>query len=118
VLGIALPHVDAWNTWYDGYGNTADGFAALNARVSEAARAAGRDPSEIARSACVLVVLDRAAGERPVGPDDAPVEGPPEAIAAHLGALARAGADEAILVVSPITEASIRRLGAVVALVS
>jgi probable F420-dependent oxidoreductase len=118
VLGIALPHVDAWNTWYDGYGNTADGFAALNARVSEAARAAGRDPGEIARSACVLVVLDRAAGERPVGPDDAPVEGPPEAIAAHLGALARAGADEAILVVSPITEASIRRLGAVVALVS
>jgi hypothetical protein len=33
-------------------------------------------------------------------------------VAAHLRALAEAGADEAILVVSPITEDSIRELGA------
>ena len=96
--GIALPHVDAWNTWYTDYGNTAEGFAALNERISAAARDAGRDPAEVERSACVHVVLDRAVGERPI--EVPPLEGPPEQIAARLRELAEAGADEAILVVT------------------
>jgi alkanesulfonate monooxygenase SsuD/methylene tetrahydromethanopterin reductase-like flavin-dependent oxidoreductase (luciferase family) len=108
MLAASLPYVDAWNTWYDVYGNTPEGFAALNARVDAAAQAAGRDPSEIERSACVLVMLDRAAGERPVPEGLAPVEGD---VAGHLRALAEAGADEAVLVVSPINERSIRALG-------
>jgi probable F420-dependent oxidoreductase len=111
MLAAALPHVDAWNTWFDVYGNTPEGFAELNAKVDQAAHAAGRDPSEIERSACALVVLDRGAGERPIPDGMAPVEGSAEEIAAHLGALAQAGADEAILVVSPIDERSIRTLG-------
>jgi hypothetical protein len=40
-----------------------------------------------------------------------PLEGSAEAIAASLGDLPRAGAGEAILVVSPITERSIDALG-------
>ena len=111
MLAAALPHVDAWNTWYDVYGNTPEGFAELNATIDEAARAAGRDPSLIGRSACVLVVLDRAAGERPIPDEMPPVEGSADQIAAHLRDLAEAGADEAILVVSPIDERSIRVLG-------
>src|SRR5919206_607384 len=55
MLSLTLPHVDAWNTWFDGYGNTAAGFAELNERISAAARDAGREPGEIERSACVLV---------------------------------------------------------------
>ena len=39
VLRIALPHVDTWNTWYTDFGNTAEGFAELNGRVSAALRA-------------------------------------------------------------------------------
>jgi hypothetical protein len=39
------------------------------------------------------------------------VEGGADAVAGHLRDLAEAGADEAILVASPITEASIRALG-------
>jgi probable F420-dependent oxidoreductase len=116
VLSIALPHVDAWNTWYDNYGNTAEGFAALNSKVSDAAQRAGRAPEEIARSACVLVVLDRAAGDRPLVVGVPPLEGSPDRIAAGLRDLAQAGADEAILVVSPITEGSIRALGEVLAI--
>ncbi len=116
VLGIALPHADAWNTWYEDYGNRADGFAALSERISAAAREAGRAPGEIERSACVLVALDRAAGERPATPAAPPVEGPPERIATHLRELADAGAGEAILVVDPITERSIRELAEVVEL--
>jgi alkanesulfonate monooxygenase SsuD/methylene tetrahydromethanopterin reductase-like flavin-dependent oxidoreductase (luciferase family) len=116
MLGIALPHVDAWNTWYEDYGNTPEGFAALNARIDAAAEAAGRDPASVERSACVLVRLDPAAGERPVSPDAPALEGPPERIADALRALAQAGADEAILVADPITEASIARLGEALAL--
>jgi probable F420-dependent oxidoreductase len=116
MLRITLPHVDAWNTWYDLYGNTAEGFAAMNDDVTRIAREVGRPPEEIERSACVLVALDRSTGERPITPEAPPVEGTPEQIAARLRELADAGADEAILVVSPITERSIRDLAEVVAI--
>jgi probable F420-dependent oxidoreductase len=115
VLRIALPHVDAWNTWYDRYGNTPEGFARLNARIDDAVRLAGRRPDEIARSACVRVVLDRTADERPIEPGCPPLEGPPERIAEGLRAIGEAGADEVILVVTPITERAVRELGAVLA---
>ena len=116
MLAATLPHVDAWNTWYDGYGNVPEGFAKLNDRITGAARDAGRDPGEIHRSACVLVALAGARGERPAAPDARPLEGPTDQIAATLRELADAGADEAILVVDPITERSIDELGEVVAL--
>jgi len=116
MLAIALPHVDGWNTWYDGYGNTPAGFGALNARIDEAAGAAGRDPATIARSACVFVLLDPSAPERPIEAGAPPIEGPPERIAEHLRALADAGADEAILIVSPITERSVDELRSVLQL--
>ena len=115
LLHAALPHVDAWNTWFDDYGNTPEGFAALSERVSAVARDVDRDPAEIARSACALVVLDREAGERPAPEHVSAIEGSATAIADRLRGLADAGADEAILVVSPITERSIRSLGEVLA---
>jgi len=111
MLGIALPHVDSWNTWFDDYGNTAEGFSSLNATIDAAASRAGRDPSEIDRSACVLMVLDRAARERSIPDGVTPLEGSTERIATGLRDLAAAGADEAILVLDPITERSIRALG-------
>ena len=104
MLSIALPHVDAWNTWFTHYGNTAEGFADHNATISEAAERAGRDPAEIERSACVLVEVE-AAGERPRDVAAVPVA----VLRDHLRALDDAGADEAILVLDPITEASIRQ---------
>jgi len=115
LLRAALPHADAWNTWFDDYGNTPDGFATLNERVSALAREVGRDPAEVTRSACALVVLDRDAGGRPLLDRVSPIDGSTAAIADRLRALAEAGADETILVVSPITEGSIRSLGDVIA---
>jgi alkanesulfonate monooxygenase SsuD/methylene tetrahydromethanopterin reductase-like flavin-dependent oxidoreductase (luciferase family) len=106
MLGIALPHVDAWNTWYREIDNTVEGFEAASAAVTAAARRAGRDPAAIERSVCVLVLVDRAATERPI--DVEPVA--PEGLVDRLRALAEAGASEAIVVASPITEASIRSL--------
>jgi probable F420-dependent oxidoreductase len=116
VLSISLPHADAWNVWFDLYGNTPDGFAARSAEVDRAAEAVGRDPAAIRRSACALVVLDRAAGERPVPPGVTPIEGGPDRLAAALRELGEAGADEVILVASPIAERTVRQLAEALAL--
>jgi probable F420-dependent oxidoreductase len=113
VLRATLPHVDAWNTWWDAFGNRAEDFAKVNARISELALEAGRAPGDVERSACTLVVRDRSAGERPVPEGVMPLEGSTEQVAAGLRDLADAGADEAILVLSPITERSIRDLAGV-----
>jgi probable F420-dependent oxidoreductase len=116
MLAATLPHVDAWNTWYEDYGNSPGGFAELNERISAAAQEAGREPKELERSACVFVVLDPATPERPITPDAPPLEGTPAQIAQRLREFAQAGADEAILVVGPISERSIRELAETVAL--
>jgi probable F420-dependent oxidoreductase len=116
VLAAALPYVDVWNTWYEWYGNTPEGFAALNATITDAAEGAGRSATEIERSACVLVVLDPGVVGRPDDGDIPPLNGSMERIAAGLRDLSAAGADEAIVVASPITERSIRDLAEALAI--
>jgi alkanesulfonate monooxygenase SsuD/methylene tetrahydromethanopterin reductase-like flavin-dependent oxidoreductase (luciferase family) len=111
MLSMSLPHVDWWNTWYDRYGNTVEGFAELNASVTAVSERVDRDPAEIARSTAVLVELDPDAVKRPHSDRESPpvsLEGLP----GHLAALAEAGADEAICILRPITEQSIRAVGA------
>ena len=93
------------------YGNTAEGFAAENAGIDAAAERAGRDPATLERSACVFVSLE-GAGVR--NNDERISAVPAETLESHLRALAEAGGDEAILVVDPITETSIRSLGTVI----
>jgi alkanesulfonate monooxygenase SsuD/methylene tetrahydromethanopterin reductase-like flavin-dependent oxidoreductase (luciferase family) len=115
VLRVALAHADAWNVWYDWYGNTPDGFARENARVSRLVRETGREPADVVRSATVFVTLESGRRDRPHTQDVPPLMGSPEAIATGLADLAAAGVDEAILVVSPIDECVIRSLGEVMA---
>ena len=115
VLAAALPHVDAWNAWFEDYGNTPDGFELLNARIDAALERAGRPREAVRRSACVQVVLDPTSRERAVPHSVTPLAGGEEAIAFGLRALADAGADEVILVVDPITLGSIRAMEGVLA---
>jgi alkanesulfonate monooxygenase SsuD/methylene tetrahydromethanopterin reductase-like flavin-dependent oxidoreductase (luciferase family) len=98
MLRATLEHVDAWNTWFSDYGNRAEGFAGLLERTGV--------PATLTRSACVLVRADGPA-ERP---EDVPAV-PAADLAAHVRELGEAGADEVILVASPITERSVRALG-------
>jgi probable F420-dependent oxidoreductase len=117
MLSIALPHADWWNTWWDGYRNSVAGFAELNARIDAAAESAGRDPKDVARSACVLVTVASQTAERASPRAEVePLAGDAETLAAHLRGLADAGADEAILVLDPITEDSIRAVAPALAL--
>ena len=117
VLAATLPHVEIWNTWFDWYGNTPEGFAAKQTEIDAACERAGRDPATLERSACVLVQLDGGAGERPVEAGVTPMLGEPPELAAGLRAMAAAGADEVILVCDPITEGSVRELGAAISIV-
>ena len=112
VLAATLPHVESWNTWFDWYGNTAEGFHAKQREIDEACRRAGRDPASIERSACVLVRLGDQHERNMEG--ITPLEGSLDEIAAGLHGIGEAGADELILVLDPITEASIRALGEMV----
>ncbi len=110
VLATALPHVDGWNTWFEWFGNTPEGFAARTPEIDDACVRAGRRPEDVERSACVLVALDPEERERSFEGVE-PLAGSPERVAAALRAYAEAGASEAIVVANPITEASVRTLG-------
>jgi len=103
MLGIALPHVAAWNTWFTSYGNTVEGFANLRGDIDAACVKSGRDPAELIHSACVLVRIGAGGRQNDVAPVAL------EAMASHLRLLAEAGADEAILVLDPIDERSTRQ---------
>jgi len=119
MLGITLPHVDAWNVWWSDYGNTPEGFAAQKAEVDALAASLGREPSDIEATAAVLVQLDGGGG-RQMGDYGAearvePITGSASEIADQLAAFGAAGAAHIQVVVDPITRASIEWLGDVLA---
>ena len=105
MLSIGLPHVASWNTWFSRYGNTVEGFAAENAGIDAAAERVARDPATLDRSACVFVSVG-SDGARNNDEHTPPIRA--DDLAGHLRGLEQAGADEAILVLDPIDEASIR----------
>ncbi|HST18245.1 MAG TPA: TIGR03619 family F420-dependent LLM class oxidoreductase [Gaiellaceae bacterium] len=109
LLTATLPYVDAWNTWFERFGNRADGLAPRLRRVDEICERVGRDPSTLARSVCVLVEVGGGAGERAKKPGVPPLR--PDDLPAELDALEQAGVAEVILVLDPINERSIRALG-------
>jgi hypothetical protein len=95
LFAAAAPHVDWWNVWYSQYGNSPSGYAELSSRFDGTFR----------RSACVLVSVEGGAAERPFDPESPPVD--LAALPGHLRDLEEAGADEAILVLDPVNEASV-----------
>jgi probable F420-dependent oxidoreductase len=116
MLEIAAPHVDAWNAWFDAFGNRPAGIGTLRDRVDAAARAAGRDPAAIERTVAVQVRLPGGRGrvQGDTGHDAVPaVEGSAAEIAATLRAFAREGIAHVQLVVDPITLASLEALAPV-----
>ncbi len=116
MLQITAPHVDAWNAWFDAFGNRPTGIAPLRERVDAAARAAGREPSAIERTVAVQVRLPGGRGRVQGGPADPaipPVEGTAAEVAAVLRAFAAEGIAHVQLVVDPITLASLDALAPV-----
>jgi len=116
MLRITLPHVQAWNVWYADTANTPAGLEPHLRLVDEIAREVGRDPSEIERTAAVLVQLPGGRGRRSLyagGPQHPPLAGSAWDIANGLRAYAELGVAEVQLVVDPITIESIEALAPV-----
>jgi probable F420-dependent oxidoreductase len=120
MLRITLPHVAAWNAWYEWYGNRPDGLADLVGRIDAACRAVGRDPAEVEYTAAVLVApltpegrLDWDADRRGA----APVTGSAAEISAVLRRMHDAGVDHLQLVLDPISPESIEACAEVLAAV-
>jgi len=116
MMRIGLPHVDAWNVWWSDYRNDAEGFTSVRARVEDAIEQAGRGPGEVEATAAVLVRLPGGAG-RLMGDayDDRTIRPVLVAdLAAHLRAMAEAGAAHLQLVLDPITVESIEAAGSAV----
>jgi alkanesulfonate monooxygenase SsuD/methylene tetrahydromethanopterin reductase-like flavin-dependent oxidoreductase (luciferase family) len=115
-LEITAPYVDAWNAWFEAFGNRPAGIAPLREQVDAAARAAGRDPAAIERTVAVQVRLPGGRGRIQGGfAQDAipPVAGSPAEIAAILRAFAAEGIAHVQLVVDPATLASLEALAPV-----
>ena len=117
MLRITMPYADAWNTWYADTDNTPDGVPPLRAVVDDACHAVGRDPATVRRTVAVHVRLPggqgRIMGDASTTNRIAPLEGPPERIAAGLRAYAGVGVDEIQAVLDPIDRASIEAFAAV-----
>ena len=116
MLAITAPHVDFWNGWYDWFDNRPEGIAPLATTVDEACLAAGRPPSEVGRTAAVLVQLDGGIGRvrmDPHAPQVPPVAGRPDEIAEVLAMFATAGISHLQHVLDPITQRSIAALAPV-----
>ena len=109
MLRITAPHVDAWNAWYDWFGNRPDGLEPLRQKVDEACVEVGRDPATLDRTVAVLVRLSGGSG-RDQGGAAPPLEGTPDALASGLLAYRDAGIAHLQLVLDPITRASIEEL--------
>ena len=111
MLRITMPHVQAWNAWFNYYGNVPTGIPAVRELVDDACRDVGRDPAEVERSVAVFLALE----ERPVIRDfdretSEPLRGSPAQVADALRAYAAQGIAEVQLVVDPNTASGIERL--------
>jgi alkanesulfonate monooxygenase SsuD/methylene tetrahydromethanopterin reductase-like flavin-dependent oxidoreductase (luciferase family) len=117
MLRITLPHVDAWNAWFDDFGNSPAGVAPLQDRVDAVCRDVGRDPVTVERTVAVLVRLPGGVGRtQGDAATVAPIAGTAGSIAASLRAFAAAGIAEVQCVLDPISEASIETFAAVLEL--
>jgi alkanesulfonate monooxygenase SsuD/methylene tetrahydromethanopterin reductase-like flavin-dependent oxidoreductase (luciferase family) len=116
MLSITLPHVQAWNAWFDWFDNDLEQYRALRDRIDAACRLAGRDPADVERTVALYVSFPEAHGrpsgrsEDPTAPAMPGLSGEPEQLAASLRAFAAEGVSHVQLVLDPITPDSVAAL--------
>ena len=114
MLSITAADMDWWNEFWLRFDNHPDALRPLVARVDEALRTAGRDPTSIVKSVALYVQMSGGQGRRmgASGTTD-PIGGSPDEITAQLLAFSDL-VDHVQLVVDPITIESITALAPVV----
>ena len=106
MLRLAARHADAWNTAW--YGLPDDRLARQLAALAEALESEGRDPATMTRT--VGMVVRDPGVEAPA--DESEFTGTVEELAHAIDAYARLGIDHLIVLLQPMTEPSLERLGA------
>jgi hypothetical protein len=108
-----------WNTWYTHFENRPEGLVPLVEGLDRACEEVGRDPGEIARTAAVLVQLERGTG-RIAGsserPDVEPITGSSREIAESLARFGDVGISHLQVVLDPIDAKAVDELGQALAL--
>lgn len=116
MLAITLPHVELWNIWYDDYENSPEGLAPELTKLDAACERAGRDPGTLVRTICPYVQLPGGKGRSAGDPLKSRVQPiPVDRLASELRTYAEMGIGHVMLVMDPITEASIEALAPVLA---
>ena len=111
MLRITLPHVAAWNAWYQWFGNSVEGYLPLRDKVDASCREVGRDPSTVERTVAILIGFAGASGRSSVVEEAfEPIDGDPAVLVPALRGFAEAGVGHVQLVLDPITVESIAAL--------
>jgi alkanesulfonate monooxygenase SsuD/methylene tetrahydromethanopterin reductase-like flavin-dependent oxidoreductase (luciferase family) len=116
MLRIAVPHIQAWNSWFADTANSPTGVSSLRDVVDGACRDVGRDPAEVERTVAVLMQFAGGTGRIQgdyAAAQPAPLEGTPDEMADVLRAYANEGIGHVQLVMDPITRGSIETFAAV-----
>jgi alkanesulfonate monooxygenase SsuD/methylene tetrahydromethanopterin reductase-like flavin-dependent oxidoreductase (luciferase family) len=120
VLRATLPYVDMWNGWHAWFGNTPAGLTQLMAKVDAICHGVGREPSDVARTAAIMVRCPGGSG-RVYGDveheSQEAISGSASEIAASLLGFAMPGLGHVQLILDPITMESIEWMGGVLRLI-
>jgi probable F420-dependent oxidoreductase len=106
MLAATLPHVSAWNVWFDEFYNRPEGIERPLRELHRGCEAVGRDPATIEKTVAALVQLGPVATRRN---SLEPITGSTADIAGVLERFADVGIDGVQLVLDPITLESIER---------
>lgn len=106
MLAATLPHVHAWNSWYEDFDNDPRALPALLDQIDRACAAAGRNPATLSKTVAVLVQFGDEARRR--NPHN-PIRGSAAELAEVLARFEATGLDHLQLVLDPITLKSIEQ---------
>jgi alkanesulfonate monooxygenase SsuD/methylene tetrahydromethanopterin reductase-like flavin-dependent oxidoreductase (luciferase family) len=104
MLAATLPHVHAWNSWYEDFDNDPGALPTLLDQIDRACAAAGRDPATLSKTVAVLVQFGDSALRR--NPHN-PIRGTAAELAEAFARFEMTGIDHLQLVLDPITLESI-----------
>jgi len=104
MLAATLPHVHAWNSWYEDFDNDPGALPTLLDQIDRACAAAGRDPTTLSKTVAVLVQFGGKALRR--NPHN-PIRGSANELAEVFARFEATGIDHLQLVLDPITLESI-----------
>jgi probable F420-dependent oxidoreductase len=114
MLRIAARHADAWNTAW--FGAPDDRLAGRLRSLDVALEAEGRDPASFARTVGMNVVdLEQDPNAADDGDDDRSFRGSVDELAGAIDDYEALGIDHLIVLLEPMTEASLERLAAALA---